>query len=710
MGVRLRQKRGFIFCLSAAVLLLCGDPHLPAQEPTGFLAVLAAGLLTLAGLALLTLRRERKDACLLGLYLIALGLLARDNTLHQFGTERIASLPFLPALWLVLLNGSALGFAWSFAVREDRRKGLPFVLLGVGGAAQLGWIAARFGGGGGIFDALHPSPEHRILFYAAPLTLTLQGTAIWRLLREQRDGRRGAALWLLTAGFLFVISALFADSIETLAAYVASDSLAYLVVVALAHGLEKHRLFGLRIEIRRIAQYALARQTLALMTVTSLVSCGYCAGIATGTKPTPSLLRETAPILSVILLGVSALLLGARAPLLRWFDRTYFREVYSAQNALNSVGRALLGVSEPQKIAYATLYGIQSTLHPETSYLLAEQNGEIVCLAQRQRGKNPSAPPVFDAAILEVAKVQNLTARSNAAETAARPALEALYQSGLRLLIPLREENRAIGVILLGEKASGLAYATEDAQMLRALASQTALALHLARLNREMLRRNAQENLQQSVGFMEVAEQDRRLFAADLHDQTLPELRCLLSDLEAFAAKQQTEPPDARHAAYLLNEMSGHLRGVMDDIRDIMESLRPSALEMLGLLPALENELRKSAVRARPRVTPQFQILDDALPELTPFAEVSIFRIAQEAVNNACRHAQASYIRVQIGADAGGWFLRIEDDGVGLPPEATRRKGCGLDNMRYRASLIGAALIWSAAEKGTGTRVELRLA
>ena len=704
----MRQTQVFGFCLSAAVLLVLGDLHLPTQEPTGFLAILAASLLALAGLALLALRRERADACLLGLYLVALGLLARDNTLHQIGAERSALLAFLPALWLLLLNAAALGFAWSFEAAGTERRHFPFVLLMAGVAAQVFWMAAHFGAGLGIFDALHPSPEHRILFYAAPLTLALQGIALWRLLQGRRDGRRGAALWLFAAGLLFIVSALFADATETLAAYVASDSLAYLVVVALAYGLENHRLFGLRIEIRRVVQYALARQTLRLMTVVSLVACGYCAGIATGTNPNFTLFRETAPVLSVILLGVSALLLGVRDPLLRWFDQTYFREVYDAQNVLNSVGRALLGVVETPEIARAALYGIQSTLHPESAYLLAEEAGELVFLAQRHRGKKAPAPPPIPAELLEMAAVHRLTPRSAASEAAARPALESLYSAGLRLLIPLREEKRAIGLILLGEKASGLAYAPEDVEMLRALASQTSLALHLARLNREMLLRNAQETLQRSVGFVEMAEQERRLLAADLHDQTLPELRSLLSDLEMFAAKQQTEPPEPSHATYLLNEMSGHLRRTMDEIRDIMESLRPSALEMLGLLPALENELRKSTARARPKVTPQFQVLDDGLPELTPFAEVSIFRITQEAVNNACRHAQASHIRALIGRDAGGWFLRIEDDGVGLPPEETRRKGCGLDNMRYRANLIGATLTWSAIENGAGTRVELR--
>ena len=331
-------------------------------------------------------------------------------------------------------------------------------------------------------------------------------------------------------------------------------------------------------------------------------------------------------------------------------------------------------------------------------------------LAQRSRSKKPLSLPPFAVEALSVESALTLAARPVSEDMAQNAVLQTLYEMGLRLVIPLQEEGRAVGLLLLGEKASGLAYAPEDREMLRALASQTSLALHLARLNREMHARYAQETLQRSVGFVEVAEQERRLLAADLHDQTLPELRCLLTDLETFAANRNADAPDAEQSGFLLDGMAAHLRRTMDEIRDIMESLRPSALEMLGLLPALESELRKCASRARPKLTPQFQILDDALPSgLTPFAEVSIFRILQEAVNNACRHAQAASIRAQVGVEAGEWFLRVEDDGIGLPPEETRRKGCGLDNMRYRANLIGAELTWSAGQNGTGTRVELRL-
>ncbi|MBV9747762.1 MAG: ATP-binding protein [Acetobacteraceae bacterium] len=119
---------------------------------------------------------------------------------------------------------------------------------------------------------------------------------------------------------------------------------------------------------------------------------------------------------------------------------------------------------------------------------------------------------------------------------------------------------------------------------------------------------------------------------------------------------------------------------------------------------------------------PQFKVTDETRPAaLTPFAEVSVFRIVQEAVNNACRHAEPTRVRVQIGVEEPDWVISIEDDGRGLPAEADKRAapstaeaseergGHGLYNMRYRASLIGARLTWETPEDGHGTRVVLRM-
>jgi signal transduction histidine kinase len=379
-------------------------------------------------------------------------------------------------------------------------------------------------------------------------------------------------------------------------------------------------------------------------------------------------------------------------------------------------------------------------LHPVNAMLLAEENGYISCLARRNyTGYQPPLWP--DPSLLSADTICLLPSfdrryalrRLSWPDTLPASARAVLKEARIRLVVPLREEEKTIGVLLLGEKASGMAYAPEDIEVLRALASQVSLAMQSARLNREFLRRSTYELKAGSVGFIELVERERRLLAADLHDQTLPELRCLLADLQSLAdagAASAREPlpvdPEGERGGsgrMTPEEMADHLRQTIENIRDIMESLRPSALEMLGLLPALENELRKAASRARPPLVPDFQVRTEALPEnLSSFAEMSIFRIVQEAVNNACRHSRAQRVGVRISVEEGEWALCVEDDGIGLggrkaetgPAETsgeaeTARRGRGLDNMQYRAGLIGAKIAWGVSSWGRGTRVELRL-
>jgi signal transduction histidine kinase len=345
--------------------------------------------------------------------------------------------------------------------------------------------------------------------------------------------------------------------------------------------------------------------------------------------------------------------------------------------------------------------------------LLAQESGAVACLARRNyTGYRPPLWP--DSALLALYGVREVPALSRRRavippwlEELPAPARALLIQADIRLMVPLREDDRTTAVLLLGEKASGIAYTPEDIDLLRGMASQIALALRSARLNQEFLRTTVQELTTGSVGFIELVEKERRLLAADLHDQTLPELRHLLTDLQSLASGEQ---PAASEREVTPEAMAEQVRQTIQNIRDIMESLRPSALEMLGLIPSMESELRKSAARARPPLVPQFEVEEDTpLEGLSAFAEMSLFRIVQEAVNNACRHSGGRTVRVQIGREEDEWTLRVDDDGNGLPPATERGRGRGLDNMQYRAHLIGARLTWGAPDWKTGTRVELRL-
>ncbi len=772
---RVRSAVPFWFSLLLSLWLVADTAQDPLLGAAGLVPLLPALVMIGLTVTLLALRAKDTSACLLAVYMSMLAALARDN---------IAGLPLawyapsesLPPyesgyhavhiVWLLALGSVPLYFGWSYTEQDrvERHTWLKYLLpAGLFLCSTLGTLAC-------LFLALHsryspiplentthalPSPYHRLLIFTAPMVLALHAAAFWLLLRHYRqwgEPRHRALVLIFGVALLFVASVIINDCLAWIGTCMLANLTAYLVPLMLVYALEKHALFDIRIFIRRTVQYALARQMLTLLSLAPLVILAFLWGLTANNQPTSfDLIRSMVLRNETLVFGGLSLffatMLVLRAPLLRHFDRAYFREIYDAQRMLGEVGRSLLSITDPREIGRATLEGIDAALHPDNAMLLAEENGYVACLARRNyTGYQPPLWP--DATLLSADRIYLLPPferpyalrRVSWADTLPPAARAVLTEARIRLVIPLRAEEKTTGVLLLGEKASGMAYAPEDVEVLRAMASQVALAMQSARLNREFLRRSTHELKAGSVGFIELVERERRLLAADLHDQTLPELRCLLADLQSLAdahaswstPPQYEESVNSVPARMSPAEMADHTRQTIENIRDIMESLRPSALEMLGLLPALENELRKAAARARPPLVPQFQALTEALPEnLDSFAEMSIFRIVQEAVNNACRHSGAKTVRVRIGVEDSEWVLQVEDDGIGLgaglraalredrtqtdetnpellPPDAPRR-GRGLDNMQYRASLVGARLSWGVPEWGQGTRVELRL-
>ena len=156
-----------------------------------------------------------------------------------------------------------------------------------------------------------------------------------------------------------------------------------------------------------------------------------------------------------------------------------------------------------------------------------------------------------------------------------------------------------------------------------------------------------------------------------------------------------------------LREILDTVHHSLDDVRRIARELRPEALDDLGLVDALISLCLRMERQGSVRVA---RALQGGLPPLGPEVELVIYRVAQEALTNAFRHAQATQVRVSLGrARTGGEVvLSVADDGCGLPVPLSTRAG-GLDGMRERAILIGAELeIDSTA--GRGVEVSLRVA
>jgi signal transduction histidine kinase len=144
----------------------------------------------------------------------------------------------------------------------------------------------------------------------------------------------------------------------------------------------------------------------------------------------------------------------------------------------------------------------------------------------------------------------------------------------------------------------------------------------------------------------------------------------------------------------------------VDVKRRVVESLRPTLLDNLGLLPALRWQAADTCGRAGLKCVEHYPPTE---LQLTPEASIAIFRIVQEGLTNILKHAQAQTVEISLELQAAWLVLRIRDDGVGVPAERLRApRSHGIAAMRHRAVGLGGR--WQVTRTGVrGTEIEVRL-
>lgn len=195
---------------------------------------------------------------------------------------------------------------------------------------------------------------------------------------------------------------------------------------------------------------------------------------------------------------------------------------------------------------------------------------------------------------------------------------------------------------------------------------------------------------------------ERNRLARELHDTLAHSLTALAVSLETAAAYFDLDPQKARA---LLETSLESARAGAEETRRALRALRSSDVEDLGLRLAL----RKLAESAAARASLDLELaLQDPLPPLPPSVEQTLYRVAQEAIENVVRHARAKRLTVRLFHE-GCMKLIVEDDGVGFDPRAPSESGhFGLMGLRERAELLGGALRIES-HTGKGTKVSLEI-
>ncbi len=215
-------------------------------------------------------------------------------------------------------------------------------------------------------------------------------------------------------------------------------------------------------------------------------------------------------------------------------------------------------------------------------------------------------------------------------------------------------------------------------------------------------RAHAQEVRALAASLMTAQEEERRRVSRELHDQICQQLASLAMDIGALAADPPR--PDAQRR---LQALQIRVARVSEETRHIAYELHPSVLDDLGLVASLRGLCREFSARA-PNVALDFR--ESVVPAALPREVAScVYRIAQESLQNAAKHANATHVSVALAVQGESIVLTIEDDGVGFDLEAVKgRGGLGLIGMEERARLAKGKLT-VAARPGHGARIALEI-
>jgi len=272
-------------------------------------------------------------------------------------------------------------------------------------------------------------------------------------------------------------------------------------------------------------------------------------------------------------------------------------------------------------------------------------------------------------------------------------------------LRPLTDLSSAVDRVRNGQTLLRAPLATgqdpDIARLVRSLNTMLdRLAAHTATIdaNREQLRALSSK-------VITAQEEERKRIARELHDDTSQSLATLLIALERMDSAIPMELTDLKTRLASARDLTTE---TIDGLRALVVDLRPLLLDDLGLVPAIR---WYAGHRLSPEgIDLEFEAPDD-LPRLSAEAETALFRIAQEAIHNIVKHADASTVRVRLSGEEGV-TLQVVDDGQGFQGESVRDQDgavhLGLFGVRERAAAIGGRLeVSSVPGKGTEIRVHL---
>ena len=192
-----------------------------------------------------------------------------------------------------------------------------------------------------------------------------------------------------------------------------------------------------------------------------------------------------------------------------------------------------------------------------------------------------------------------------------------------------------------------------------------------------------------------VSEQEKSALSRELHDELGGLLVAARMDLSWLQQRLPTSDPSIEQRFRRIHES---LSSGVDLKRRVVEELRPTLLDNMGLFAALRWQFKETCRRAGLKCT---ETIPDAEPKFNPDAAIGVFRIAQEALTNILKHAEAKSAGLAVAMDGATFVMRVSDDGKGIPPNRLQTDTShGLASMRHRIAALGGS--WEVISPSTG--------
>lgn len=275
-----------------------------------------------------------------------------------------------------------------------------------------------------------------------------------------------------------------------------------------------------------------------------------------------------------------------------------------------------------------------------------------------------------------------------------------LAQEGIRsyFSLPLIAQGELVGSINLGAKSVGY-FNEELCEIIRQIGNHFAIAIYQTRLH-EQLEKSREQLRWLSQSLVSVQEEERRRLSRELHDEVGQELTALKIMLDLTL---QDLPPEYSLLRSRVEESINLTNSTLEKIRSLAKGLRPPALDVVGLGPALEDLC--NSISKRTGLFLNFKA--DPIPNLPESLNICLYRVLQEILTNIAKHAKARRVEVQLIKESNSIYLIVEDDGVGFEESVQKgliHKGIGIIGMQERIKALGGEL-QIQTRKGDGTRI-----